>query len=87
MCQRCADLAQQYFPELNKAHHHHLLMGATAFPLCDPEYLEVQLQELRRKADAGYFGDDIVGGACAWADADTTAVMELQLLETQDWGN
>ena len=51
MCQTCYNHAKKYYPELPEADLGELLMGATAFPFCEPDYLEKQLIELRANTD------------------------------------
>jgi len=45
MCQKCADLAEKYLPDLTEQERGNVLMNHTAFPFCSPEHLEVQLKE------------------------------------------
>ncbi len=51
MCQQCLNLIEKYYPDLPEEHYATLLMNATAFPFCPPEYLEKQLQELCENTD------------------------------------
>lgn len=46
MCQGCQDAVDRWFPTLSKKEVNDLLWGATAFPMCDPEYLERQLRDI-----------------------------------------
>lgn len=61
MCQKCIDAVKKHFPKLPKKHYGELLMSATAFPFGEPEYIEKQLKELKRKTDG------TLGGAIAYA--------------------
>jgi hypothetical protein len=51
MCQKCKDLVVEYYPNLSSQEHVHLLMSATAFPHCKPDYLKEQLEELLANTD------------------------------------
>ena len=51
MCEKCVEAATRYFPNLSEHEIGELLMGATAFPFGDAEYIEKQLAELKEKTD------------------------------------
>lgn len=51
MCQKCIDAVKKHYPNLPKKDYGELLMSATAFPFGQPEYIEKQLKELKRKTD------------------------------------
>ncbi len=51
MCEKCLAMAKKYYPDLPEDDLGSLLMGATAYPFCDPEYLGRQLKETREATD------------------------------------
>lgn len=86
MCQKCVELTDKYFPGISDRDRSDFLMGATCFPFGDPEQdLEPQLADIAQRFANGELGNDLVGGACAYADAQITAQFELERLQAQDW--
>lgn len=61
MCQQCVDAVKRHYPKLPKRYYGELLMSATAFPFGQPEYIEKQLNKLRKHTDG------TLGGAIAYA--------------------
>lgn len=85
MCKACSDLVREILPQVPDDQQYGLLMGATCFPFGGPELIAPQLREIARMFEAGYLGEDLVDGACAWADAQLSAEHELIALQDRDW--
>jgi hypothetical protein len=86
MCKRCVDLVREILPQVPEERRGELLMGATCFPLGDPDKdLKPQLVEISIMFSEGRLGPDLVAGACAFADAILSAECELSMLQERDW--
>lgn len=51
MCEKCQELMDKYYPDLEQADQKELLFGATCFPFGPPELIEKQLIDLIENTD------------------------------------
>lgn len=72
MCRECLRHVDELFFGITEEEQHELLWGCTAFPLCYPDYLRKQLEEIaKRREDAG-FPDDWLERESAFCDEEIT---------------
>lgn len=72
MCQQCIDHVRRIFPDLPEQDIGHLLLGATAFPLAQPDTIEKQLLELKEKTNG------TLEGMLAFADQELWKALEKE---------